>query len=810
MLYRPCSTDRFDFETTAELEPLTEVIGQDRAREAVEFGISIRRPGYNIFAFGPPGSGKRTTIEHFLGRAARGIPEPDDWCYVHNFELPHKPRALRLPTGWGARFAADMTKLVEDLRESLPQVFDSEPFYNRRDRLMAGFEERKREQVESVGESAKERGLRLVQGDEGLMVAPLQESGEVMSPEAFHALPEEEQKALRERMSATDEQLAAALRSLRAIDREAREAYEELQRTVAEEEVVDRLAPLRARYAEIEAVLEHLEAVRGDVLEHLPLFGRREEPSETKAEGGSRGPAAAAMRAGGGERRFRRYSVNVLVDGSRQAGAPVVVETYPTLPNLVGRIEQEQRLGALVTDFSLIKPGALHMANGGFLILEMEELIGHPWAWEAIKRALKTGRVHIEPPAEPGNTMTTIQLDPEPIELDCKVLLIGDAGLYLAFVRGDPDFPELFKVGAEFGHDMARYPSGCRLYARFIRTVGEREDILPFDRGAVSRVVEHGSRLVEDSQRLSANFLDITNLLREADYWSRRAGHDIIEREDVEQALRAAERRADLAREQLYEEYARGTFLVDTRGEEVGQVNALTVVSRGDFAFGMPVRVSARVRQGNGAVIDIEREVELGGPLHSKGVLILSGFLASRYLQDEPPSMEASLTFEQSYGRVDGDSASSTELYALVSALSGLPVRQDLAVTGAISQSGDVQSIGGVNEKIEGFFDICQQDGLTGNQGVLIPASNVDNLMVREDVVQAVAAGQFHIYPIAHVDEGLALLLGREAGSRQENGDYPADSINRLAEERMRRFAESRQGDDRRGARRIRPRRRES
>ena len=790
-LFTPCDVEDFSFTTTAELAPLKHIIGQERAVEAVELGIGVRRPGFNIFAFGPPGAGKRTTIELYLERVARNRPEPDDRCYVYNFEVPHKPRALRLPTGWGTALRRDIIGVLADLVVVLPQVFDSEAYSIQREHEKDVFDTRSADALEAVEKAAKARNLALLKSPDGMVIVPLVD-GEPIDRRAFGALPEDEQETFQTAIDETEDELASALRSVRSIQSEARDALTGLQRSVAAEEISERLAPLRERFAKQAKVVQWIDAVSADILDNLDRF----LPSDDDTAGRSVPTPERAEHIVLENRDLRRYLVNVIVDGSRTAGAPVVAESFPTLPNLVGRIEQEQRFGALTTDFTLIKPGALHAANGGYLVLEMDDLLQHPLSWEALKRALKVGAIHIEPPADGISTMTTIMLDPEPIPFDAKIILIGDASTYHALLEYDPDFAEWFKVGAEFGRSMPRQPEGSDLYARFIATVSEREMVMPFDRIATARVVEHGSRLAEDSERLTTDFLAISDVIREADYWARVAERETVTGEDVERALSSAERRADLSRERIHDAYERGTLTVALDGTAVGQLNALTVVGHGKFSFGLPVRVSARVRQGGGDVLDIERDVELGGPLHSKGVLILSGFLSGRYLPDEALAIQASITFEQSYSMIDGDSATTTELYALLSAISGLPIRQDLAVTGSMSQAGDVQAIGGVNEKIEGFFDVCEQNGLTGTQGVVIPETNVVHLMLRRDVVEAVENGRFHVHTVSHVDEGLELMFGLPAGVRGDDRRYPEGSVNRAVEDRLDRLAAKRRDAD--------------
>jgi predicted ATP-dependent protease len=793
LLCTPCDTDCLGFEFTPELEPLDEVIGQERAVEAVQFGIEIERQGFNIFAHGQAGTGKSTTIQHFLTQAALSRPIPDDWCYVYNFDQAYRPRALRLPAGRGSVLQSATSQEMEQLLLTLPVLFESESYAVRRNAVAAEFTARSKANFEKLRGTAAERHIAVIQSDQGVNIAPMAEEG-IMKPEDFESLPAETKAEVEARLEQTQSDLEAAARAEQQIQREAQDALGALDRDVALVEVAGRLDAVRGEFADQPEVVAYLDAVQKDILDRLDIFQRQQQGDGDGDDGGGmpviRGDAMAVARARWRiDPRLRRYKVNVMVGHAGDAGAPVVVERYPIVPNLVGRIEHEQRYGALVTDFTLIKPGALHRANGGFLVIEADELFKHPASWDALKRALRHEEIRIEALGDDASPMTTITLDPEPIPFHCKVVLIGETGIYFTLHALDVDFPELFKVGAEFASSMERSRENDRLYACFMAAVIERETLLPFHSLAIARVIEHSARLAEDARRLSTNFLDVTDLLREADYWARRSGAVFVDQPAVEQAIAARVERADLSRDRILESYARDILLMDVAGASIGQVNGLTVATRGNFTFGLPMRITARVRMGAGEVIDIEREVEMSGPFHSKGVLILAGFLSGRYLPDESLAISASLTFEQSYGAVDGDSASSAELYALLSALSELPLRQSLAVTGSINQAGEVQAIGGVNDKIEGFFDVCSQRGLTGDQGVLIPAANVQHLMLRRSVVDAVLAGQFQVYPIRHVDEGIALLTGRPAGLRGVRGAFPARSVNRLVEDRLRRFA---------------------
>ena len=780
-LCQTCDGSQFDFETTDELEDLAEIIGQERAVNAVQFGIGIRREGYNLFALGPSGTGKRTTIGQFLDQKAATEPIPSDWCYVNNFEFSYQPRALQLPPGRGVVLRKDMEKLVEELRTAIPAAFESEDYRTRRQEAQEEFKEQQEKAFGELREQARERSIALIRTPSGLAVAPLKE-GEVMSPDEFQKLPEEERKRLEKEIADVQEQLQQTLPQARQWEREAREKVKELDRQVATFAVGGMMDEIRDTYADLAHVVDYLNAVQKDVVDNLDGFRKRDE--ETQAMGIPL-PSSVAQ-----EPLLRRYQVNVLVDHSESKGAPVVYESNPTYNNLIGRIEQIAQMGALLTDFNLIKPGALHRANGGYLILDARQLLLQAYAWEGLKRAIRSRQVRIESLGQALSLISTVSLAPEPIPLDVKVVLIGDRMLYYQLYQLDPDFGELFKVEADFSEEMVRTSENNLLYARLIATMARRNDLHPFDRGAVARVIEHSSRLAGDAERLSVHLLSIADLLREADYWAGVSGNGVVTGDDVQRAIDAQIHRADRVRERVQDRILRGTILIDSSGERVGQVNGLSVIGLGNFAFGQPSRITARVRIGGGKVVDIEREVELGGPIHSKGVLILSSFLGARYAAEHPLSLSASLVFEQSYGGVEGDSASMAELCALLSALAQVPVRQSFAMTGSVNQHGESQPIGGDNEKIEGFFDICKARGLTGEQGVIIPVSNVQHLMLRHDVVDAVQAGQFHIYPMRTVDEALELLTGIPAGERDEVGNFSAGSVNQLVDARLRALAE--------------------
>jgi lon-related putative ATP-dependent protease len=789
-LYQCCDPEQFTFETTADLDDLGGVIGQARAMEAVQFGIGIEQEGYNIFALGPVGTGKRSILRQSFERRAASEPVPSDWCYVHNFEQSHKPQALRLPAGKGVELGQDMGEFVEELRTALSAAFESEEYQTRRQVIQEEIQEQQQHYFEELQQKAQEQDLALLRTPAGLAFAPVRD-GEVLSPEALQNLSEEERKRLEANSEELQEELQKILRHVPRWQREAREKLRELNREMTNFAVGGLIDELREKYADFSRVVDYLDAVREDVIENArDLLVSGEEGSGHGGNASGRQDDVLAAQAAA--RSLRRYQVNVLVDHSRSEGAPVIYEDNPTYQNLIGRVEHRAQMGALLTDFNLIKPGALHRANGGYLMLDARNVLLQPYAWEGLKRALRAGQVHIESIGQMLSLLSTVTLEPEPIPLDVKVALLGDRSLYYLLAQLDPDFGDLFKVAADFEGRMSRSEENQEFYAQLLGTLARKEELRPLDRGAVARVIEHSARIVGDAEKLSTRTRQVADLLREADYWAAQNGNGLITAAEVQRAIDAQVYRSDRLRQWMQEEIQRGTILIDTEGGKIGQINGLSVIQLGDFAFGRPSRITARVRLGKGEVVDIEREVELSGPIHSKGVLILSGFLGSRYVRDKPLSLSASLVFEQSYSGVEGDSASSAELYTLLSAIADIPLKQSLAVTGSVNQHGQVQAIGGVNEKIEGFFDVCKARELTGEQGVLIPASNVKHLMLRKDVIDAVEGGRFHIYPIETIDQGMEILTGLSAGERDEAGNYPEGSINYRVESRLAELAEKR------------------
>jgi lon-related putative ATP-dependent protease len=782
-----CDADTLGFRTTSDIEPLAGLVGQERALRAIRFGAAIRQPGYNLFALGPAETGRHSAVLSFLDERARAEKVPSDWVYVNNFADPRKPKALCLPHGRAVEFREGMSELIRDLSLAIPALFESEEYKARRHSIDEAFEEAQEHAFEELQQKAESQNFGLLRSPMGFMIAPLKD-GKVIKPEDFKALDQPEREAIEAKLSELQEDLKAVLERLPVFEKERRQRIRETTSEFANSTVELAIRQLAKRFEDVPAVQEYLTAVARDLVDNVDIFlkahGAREESLIVAPE-----PAPD------NNPRLRRYLVNVLVsaaDRSEQGGAPVIREDHPTLANLLGRVEYISQMGALVTDFALIQSGALHKANGGYLIVDARSMLMQPFAWEALKRALRTGCIDIESAAERLGLASTISLEPDPVPLSVKVVLIGERLLYYLLSELDPDFPKLFKVQVDFEDEVVRSPDNAGLFSRLIAGAVGRHGLKSFDSKAVARLIDEAARIAEDSERMSLRIGQIIDIAREADHWATEAGSDIVGRDHVECAISEHIERADRIRDKSHEAITRDIVLVDTDGEKIGQVNGLSVLRIGDFHFGRPTRITARVRMGTGKVVDIEREVELGGPLHSKGVLILSSFLAARYALSEPASLSASLVFEQSYGGVEGDSASSAELYALLSALAEVPLRQSIAVTGSVNQLGQVQAIGSVNEKVEGFFDICKARGLTGSQGVMIPTANVKHLMLRPDVVAAAGEGKFHVYSVKSIDEGIEILTGRPAGQRDEDGSYPPGSINALVEEKLTTYAKAR------------------
>ncbi|WP_455198370.1 Lon protease family protein [Kaarinaea lacus] len=778
-LYTHCDLSKLGFETTDELKELDEIAGQGRALDAIRFGVDIKHHGFNLFVMGPSGMGKRSTTMQYLKQQAADKAVPDDWCYVNNFELPQKPKLIRLPAGKGKEFRDDIKLLVDDLLTVLPSAFESDQYQIRAEEIEEKIQEKSEKAIMELSESAESHGVRLLKTPRGFTFQPLK-NGNVITPEEYEKFSQEEKSKVEEIVNVLEEKLENIVRQQHLWRREAKQNLRKLNREVAMSAVNVLVSDLLKKYKDYPKICQYLDAFQQDVIHHTSDF--------LNVEVSAVGENGALERLEG----FGRYEVNLLVDNSKLKGLPVKYEDSPSHDKLVGRIEHIAQMGTLITDFRLIKPGALHLANGGYLILDVLKLLKHPFAWEGLKRSLTSRKIGIRSVGQMLDLVSTVSLEPEPVPLDIKVVLLGDRLLYYLLMEYDDEFPELFKVSADFEDSEKRTDENQAVYAQMIATIARREKLLPFSRDAVERIIEHSARLAHDAERLSNHLLSVTDLMRESDHCAAENNKKIVSREDVQNAIDAKIHRADRLRERIYDEISRGTILIDTEGEKIGQVNGLSVATLGNFMFGQPFRITATARLGSGEVVDIEREVELGGAIHSKGVLILSSFIGERFASNRPLALSASLVFEQSYGEVEGDSASVGELCALLSVLASVPVNQNIAITGSINQLGKVQAIGGVNEKIEGFFDVCKQNGLTGRQGVIIPDSNVKHLMLREEVVKATEEGKFHIYPVSTGDEAIELLTGIPAGEVDDEGHFPEGSINARISNRLEEMAKIR------------------
>ena len=781
-LYNQCDPENFSFSSTEELDGEIKITGQERAQEAIRFGVGMRHNGFNIFALGPTGTGKQTTLEQYLRETASGEAVPDDWCYVYNFENMRQPRAINMPAGKACSFRHDMESLIEGLLTVIPGAFSSEEYQEQEKNIKEELNERQASSIEALEKKAAEKNIALIRTPSGFAFAPVKK-GEVVNAEEFMSLKPEKKEAIEKEIASLKESMQSIMMQIPKWQRETQEKLKELNQQVAAFAVKPLFSEQKAKYRAHEAITGYLEEVEKDVVENFDQFFDKEPsaPQMLPVPGQAKNT---------GSRRFNHYRVNVVIDNSKTEGAPVIYEDKPSIQNLVGDIEHLAQMGTLVTDFTLIKPGALHRANGGYLILDARRLLLEPLAYEALKKAIRTLQIRIESLAQLYGMASTVSLDPQPVPLRTKIILLGERRLYYLLSSQDPDFNELFKVAADFDDDMERNHNSHLSYAGFISSIANRENLKHLDRYAVARIIEYSSRLSGDSGKLSTHIQSITDLVNESDYYANQNDHELITREDVQQAIDARRYRAGRIPEKMQDAILENTILIDTESTKTGQINGLSVYMLGNQSFGKPSRITTRIKAGKGEVIDIEREVEMGGPIHSKGVMILSGFLGGRFGGEQPLSLSATLVFEQSYGGIEGDSASSAELYALLSAISGKPIKQCYAVTGSVNQYGEIQAIGGVNEKIEGFFDLCKERGLTGKQGVLIPASNTKNLMLHGDVVEAVKEGKFFIYPVTHIDEGIEILTGIPAGTLLEDGSYPKETINELTVRRLKSLSE--------------------
>lgn len=778
-LKREVDPSIFEFSSTEEVGPLEGTIGQERAVEAIEFGFGIKTKGFNIYAAGPPGVGKTSTVRAYVQRKAKQEPVPSDWCYVNNFDDPDRPLAVAFPPGRSVEFAKDMDNLIESSREEIPKSFESKEYEERKARITNEFEMEREKAFAQIEKQAEERGFAVDITPSGIVTIPLVK-GRPLRREEFGLLPEEQRRQIQETGEELQSEINDILVRIRRLEKDTKQKLQDLDKEIALFAIGHLLQELRDRYGDFPKVLSYLDQVEKDIIESLDDFRTKEKPAAPF-------PGFEALQR---PVTFDRYKVNIIVNNSDQQGAPVVVELNPSYYNLIGKTEYRAQFGAMSTDFHMIKAGALHRANGGYLLVHVLDVLTSPLSWDVLKRVIRSEEIRIELMGEQFRVIPATTIKPEPIPLDVKVVLIGNPYVYTLLYNLDEDFRELFKVKADFNVEMDRTDEHVHKYADFISARVNEAKLNHFNPSGVARIAEYGSWLAGDQKKLSTRFMDIGDILSEASYWAGTNGSRLVSAGDVDKAIDHKKFRSNMIEAKVQEMINRDIVMVDSEGEVVGQINALSIISLGDYYFGRPSRITAKVHLGKKGVINIEREIDQSGPSHSKGVLILSNYLASTYASDKPLSISASLTFEQSYEGVDGDSASSTELYVLLSALSEVPIKQNLAVTGSVNQLGEIQPIGGVNRKIEGFFDICNARGLTGDQGVMIPVQNVVNLMLKKEVIDAVREGKFHVYPVKTIDEGIEILTGVEAGERREDGTYPEGSIHYLVDQKLKRMAD--------------------
>jgi len=768
-----CNPETLKFETTKEVSPIEGIIGQERAARALEFGLQMEQDGYNIYVSGLPGSGRTTSVESTVREIAKKRPTPDDWCYVYNFSAPDNPKCLRFPPGKAEEFKKDMENLVEEIRLDLARAFESKAYEEQKNMVIRKFQRKKEQLINDIEEKAKNASFALKHTPSGFVFIPMVE-GKPLTEEDMEKLTEEAKKEIKTKEEILVSELSEALREIRQADKATREELQKLEHDTTLYTVSPRINELKEKYSQFPDVIKYLDEVQQDIVENPGNF---EEKREIEFLPGLKLPTK--------ESQLYKYQVNVLIDNSKTSGAPVIKETQPTYYNLAGRIEYRPTLGAMFTDFTMIKPGALHRANGGFLILNVLDVLRNYFAWEAIKKTIKNREIRIEDLNEQFRIINTPTLKPEPIPANIKIILIGSPLLYYLLFAYDEDFRKLFKVRADFSSIMDRDEKGVQQYAKFISKQVKEDKLRDFDREAVAKIVEYGSRIVEDQKKLSTRFMEISDLLKEANYWAGMDGSEIVKSVHVQKAIEEKIYRSNLIEKRIEELIRDNIIMVDTDGERVGQVNGLSVLSLGDYQFGKPSKITASVSIGKGGLVHIDREVKMAGTIHNKGFLILKGVLAEKFGKNFPLAFSATVCFEQVYEEIEGDSASSTEYYALISGISGLSLKQGIAVTGSINQKGEIQPIGGVNEKIEGFYSVCKIKGLTGRQGVIIPEKNLTHLMLKEEVVEAIKNGKFHIWAVKDVDEGIEILTGMPAGKPKEDGTYPEGTVNYIVSQKL-------------------------
>ncbi|MFW6134121.1 MAG: Lon protease family protein [Elusimicrobiota bacterium] len=777
-LRKSCNPDIFKFETTEEIEEEKALIGQERAVHSIDFGLNMKGNGYNIYVSGIPGTGRNTTILRKVKEIAKNEPAPEDICYLHNFENPDEPKALKLPSGVGFQLHKDTQDLIEELEEEMHKAFTGKEYEEKKKEVIEDTKSESERLTSELEEYAQSKGFTIQQTLTGLTVIPLKD-GKPMKKKDYEKLSDQEKKDLEERQKEIYDKIYSYSRKVKGIQKKTRKQIEELDKKIAMYVIGHLIDDLKEKYDEYEIVVDHLDRIVDDILNNLDQFKKEEQSGQL-----------SFMQARASKKNIlNKYKVNLLVEHNKSEGAPVVVEQNPTYHNLIGKTEYKAQFGFLSTDFNMIKPGAVHKANGGYLILQAMDILKDYYAWEALKKIIDNKEVKIESLRERFGLVSTETLKPEPVSVDLKIIIIGNPVIYHLLYIYDEEFKKLFKVKADFDTTMRKNEDLVHKYARFIAEKTKKEKLLPFENHAVAEIVDYSSRISDHKRKLTARFIEIADIIRESDYWAKKEDSEKVARKHVKKALDEKIYRSNLIEDKIRELIEENTLFVDTDGEKEGQINGLSVVSLGDYMFGRPSRITARTYVGKKGVINIEREAKMSGKIHSKGVMILGGYMGDKYGQDKPLTFSASICFEQSYSGVDGDSASSTELYSILSSLSEVPLRQDIAVTGSLNQKGEIQPVGGINQKIEGFFKVCKIKGITGKQGVIIPKENVKHLMLSDEVIESVKQEKFHIYPIEHVDQGIEILTGVKAGQRKEDGTFPKDTINYRVDNKLKRFS---------------------
>ncbi|MBQ2753795.1 MAG: AAA family ATPase [Firmicutes bacterium] len=780
-----CDPSGFEFKTTDELLPLEGIIGQDRAVKAFDFGLRVKSKGYNIYMSGPSGVGKTTYAKLSTQKIAETEKVPYDWCYVYNFDTPRNPQSLRFKPGIGRQFRDDMADLVDIFNAEIPKAFSTEQYEKDKAQLLKSYDDKKEEVMANMSKMAEEFGFSIKTTNSGMYFMPVID-GNTIDEDKYNDLPEDIKGQINANSDAVQENAAVFMRAIKDLEKEAKKANEDLDYKVGMFAIGHYIMSLKEKYSGYERVINYLDDVQEDVLENISQFIEEEVEEEESLAG-----LIPLMAKKPAEDITLKYRVNLIVDNSKTDGAPVVIDFNPTYYNLVGEIEYDSEFGNLTTDFMKIKPGLFHKANGGYLIVQAQDILSNVQAWEALRRVIKTKEITMETLKEFMGAVVAPTLKPEPIPVNLKVIMIGSGYYYDLLNECDDDFGKFFKIRADFDYEMPRDNDNITEFARFVRGYCAKEELLSFTADAVARVIEYASRQVESKTKISTRFNNVGEILCEASTWASIDGSFVVTGEHVKKAVYEKGYRMRMYEEKLTEMLDEDIIMIDTDGYRVGQINGLAVLDMGSYSFGNPSRITATTYVGTAGIVNIEKEADMSGPTHNKGVQVISGYLGSMFAQEFPLSLSCRICFEQNYNGIDGDSASSTELYAILSSLSGYPINQGLAVTGSVNQMGEIQAIGGVTYKIEGFFDLCNRRGLTGTQGVIIPKSNINDLVLKEEVIEAVKNGVFHIYAIERIEEGIELLTGKEAGVRDENGIFPEGSVNAKVYEKLKNFYES-------------------